>query len=128
MDKDGNKTGGRQKGVLNKSTQDIKALASEYGPAVITELARLATEAVNEQTRVSACKEILDRVYGKASQGIEHSGKIGSPNDSSDMSDIELARRVAFMLAMADNKLSKEKSANQASDAMLGHRQEVINR
>ena len=125
MDKDGNKTGGRQKGVLNKSTQDIKALASEYGPAVITELARLATDAVNEQTRVSACKEILDRVYGKASQAIEHSGEIGSPNEP--MSDIELARRVAFMLAMADNKLNKEKSANQAPDAIQRHRQKTIN-
>ena len=127
MDKDGNKTGGRQKGVLNKSTQDIKALAIEYGPAVITELARLATDAVNEQTRVSACKEILDRVYGKASQAIEHSGEIGSPNDSSDMSDIELARRVAFMLAMADHKLNKDKSANQASDANVRQRQKAIN-
>ena len=43
MDKDGNKTGGRKKGVLNKSTQDIKALASEYGPKAVDELARLAT-------------------------------------------------------------------------------------
>ena len=100
MDKGGNKTGGRKKGVLNKSTQDIKALASEYGPAVITELARLATEAVNEHTRVAACKEILDRVYGKASQVIEHGGN-GVPIELSNVTDLELARRAAFMLTRA---------------------------
>ncbi len=96
------KTGGRKKGVLNKSTQDIKSLASVYGPSVIIELARLATEAVNEQTRVSACKEILDRVYGKASQVIEHGGKHGSPIELSNVTDMELARRAAFVLARAD--------------------------
>ena len=101
MDKDGNKTGGRLKGAFNKSTQDIKALASEYGPAVITELARLATDAVNEQTRVSACKEILDRVYGKPSQVIEHGGKHGSPIELSNITNMELARRAAFMLTRA---------------------------
>jgi hypothetical protein len=105
MDKDGNKTGGRQKGALNKSTQDIKALASEYGPAVITELARLATEAVHEQTRVSACKEILDRIYGKASQVIEHGGS-GVPIELSNITDMELARRAAFVLARADLEMN----------------------
>ncbi len=106
MDKDGNKTGGRQKGALNKSTQDIKALASEYGPAVITELARLATEAVHEQTRVSACKEILDRIYGKASQVIEHGGKHGSPIELSNVTNMDLARRAAFVLARADLEMN----------------------
>ena len=100
------KTGGRKKGVLNKTTQDIKALASVYGPSAITELARLATEAVNEQTRVSACKEILDRVYGKASQIIEHGGKHGTPIELSNVTDMELARRAAFMLAKADLEMN----------------------
>ena len=106
MDKDGNKTGGRKRGALNKSTQDIKALASKYGPAVITELARLATDAVNEQTRVSACKEILDRIYGKASQVIEHGGKHSSPIEISNVTDMEIARRAAFVLARADLKMN----------------------
>ena len=105
MDKEGNKTGGRQKGVLNKSTQDIKALASEHGLKAITELARLATEAVNEHTRVAACKELLDRGYSTASQAIEHSGEIGAPNK---MSDLELARRVAFMLQKAKIALEQD--------------------
>jgi hypothetical protein len=106
MDKDGNKTGGRKKGVLNKSTQDIKELASEYGPAVITELARLAIEAVNEQTRVAACKEILDRIYGKASQVIEHGGKHGSPIELTNVTTREQASRPAFVLARADLQLN----------------------
>jgi hypothetical protein len=34
---------GRQAGVPNKATADVKALAREHGPAAIQELARLAT-------------------------------------------------------------------------------------
>ncbi|MBF9234693.1 hypothetical protein [Microvirga alba] len=64
------KTGGRQKGKPNIVTADIKALARQYVPSVVTELARLAQEAESEQARVSAIKEILDRAYGKATQPI----------------------------------------------------------
>ncbi len=53
----------------------------------------------------SCCKELLDRGYGKASQAIEHSGEIGSPNK---MSDLELARRTAFMLQKAKIALDQD--------------------
>jgi len=92
------KTGGRQLGTLNKSAQDIKALAGDYGPKAIAELARLATEATNEQTRVSACKELLDRGYGKAVQSVAATiERVDVP-----VSDLELARRAAFLLTKAD--------------------------
>lgn len=59
---------GRKKGVPNKATADIKALAQKYAPEAMSELARLATEAENEGARVSAIKELFDRGYGKAKQ------------------------------------------------------------
>ena len=93
------KTGGRKIGVLNKSTQDIKALAGNYGSIAIAELARLATEATNEQTRVSACKELLDRGYGKPVQSVAATiERVDVPKAT----DMELARRAAFLLTKAD--------------------------
>ena len=93
------KTGGRKIGVLNKSTQDIKALAGDYGPKAIAELARLATEATSEQTRVSACGELLDRGYGKAVQSVAATIE---RVDVREVTDLELARRAAFLLTKAD--------------------------
>ena len=104
------KTGGRKPGTLNKVTADIKAMAGEYGERAIQELARLATNANNEQTRVSACKEILDRAYGKAPQSLEHSGRISNKIEE-EVSDLEVARTVAFLLT---NATEKTKAANNS--------------
>ena len=105
----GKKTGGRQPGSLNKVTAEIKELAGEHGPTALKELVRLATKAKTETTRVSACKEILDRAYGKAPQSLEHSGKIINPIEE-EVSDLEVARRVAFLLTMGD-KAIKDRSS-----------------
>lgn len=67
----GFKSGGRQKGSKNKSTADVKALAQLHGPEAIERLVSLMRSSANEQTSVSAAKELLDRGYGKATQYIE---------------------------------------------------------
>jgi ferritin-like protein len=90
----GKKTGGRVAGTPNKSTAAIKELGGQYGPEALAELARLATNADSEQARVSACKELLDRAYGKAPQYIEQKAEIVKE----EISDLELARRVAYLL------------------------------
>ncbi len=67
----GRKTGGgSRKGSPNKSTKDVKALALKYVPSAIQRLAHLAVKAQSEQAQVAACKELLDRAVGKASQPI----------------------------------------------------------
>lgn len=68
--KPGERRGGRQKGSRNVLTADIKAIASVHGKAAIAKLARLMEHAESEQAQVAACKEILDRAYGKPSQTI----------------------------------------------------------
>lgn len=70
--KPGERRGGRQKGTPNKATAEIRELAQKYVPKALEELARLSTEAVSEQARVSAIKEILDRAYGKATQPLSN--------------------------------------------------------
>ena len=106
----GKKTGGRQPGSLNKVTAEIKELAGEHGPTALKELVRLATKAKAEPSRVSACKEILDRAYGKAPQSLEHSGRISNPIEE-DASDLEIARRVASLLT---NGVGKVKASNNS--------------
>jgi hypothetical protein len=65
----GKKAGGRQAGTPNKATAEVRALASEYGEAALEELARLGNEAESEQARIAACKELLDRAFGRSRLG-----------------------------------------------------------
>jgi hypothetical protein len=55
--------GGRRKVLAG-----LRELARQHAPAVIKELARLATKAESEVVRVAAIRELLDRGYGKAGQ------------------------------------------------------------
>jgi hypothetical protein len=43
----------------------LRELARRHAPEAIKELARLATKARSEATRVAAIRELLDRGYGK---------------------------------------------------------------
>ena len=67
---------GRPKGAPNKSTADIKALAQKHGEAAINKLVRLL-DSEDERTVIAACKELLDRGYGKAPQSITGEGGEG---------------------------------------------------
>ncbi|MFY4709953.1 hypothetical protein [Burkholderia glumae] len=90
---------GRPAGVPNKITADIKALAQEHGPAAILELATILKSSENDQARIAAAKELLDRGYGKATQHAEVTGKDGAPlipdKSAKDMTDDELAAYIA---------------------------------
>lgn len=77
----GRKTGGRQKGTLNKSNAELKLHAQQYSTEAIDQLARLAGlvrdkhgnpvgQAESEQTRAYCCNVILDRAHGKPTQPI----------------------------------------------------------
>jgi hypothetical protein len=65
---------GRKKGAISEMALGVKTMASVHGKKAIEELARIAFKAPKDETRVAACKELLDRAYGKATQAIEHSG------------------------------------------------------
>ncbi len=64
------KTGGRQKGSLNKATKDVKEAARELAPKALKRIETLSRDK-NPQVSLAACKEILDRAYGKAVQHLE---------------------------------------------------------
>jgi enoyl-[acyl-carrier-protein] reductase (NADH) len=63
------RTGGRKPGTPNKVTADVRALAQQYGADAISILHCIAKSIdTPAAARVSACKELLDRGYGKAPQ------------------------------------------------------------
>lgn len=73
----GRKTGGRQKGVPNKSTADIKALAQEYTPRAVVVLADIMEHSESDPARVAAIKELLERGHGKVTQPVAGDGDGG---------------------------------------------------
>ena len=91
------KTGGRVAGTPNKITAEMRGLAGQHGPEMLAELVRLALNADSEQTRVSACKEVLDRAIGKSTQRLEHEDMGAS--ESEEVNKIDLARRIAHILS-----------------------------
>ncbi len=95
------KTGGRVAGTPNRSTAAIKEMAAKHGPMALTEIARLATNAKTEPTRFAACRELLDRAYGKPVQSRE---PIDDHRADEEVSDLEIARRVAYLLTNAVDK------------------------
>ncbi len=103
----GTKTGGRQKGTLNKATAEVRTLAQEYGPDALKELNRLSSEAQSEAARVSACNAILERAYGRslASVPIE----IDLPKTET-MEDVSKAVSVVIQTT-AEGKISPAEAA-----------------
>ena len=69
---------GRKKGVPNKATGEVKAVAQKFGIAALDQLAILAgllkrkgrSPAESDTARIAALKEILDRGYGRPAQSI----------------------------------------------------------
>lgn len=63
------KTGGRKKGVGDKSTADLTALCQSYTAEAVGVLRGIMTDAqAGETSRVAAAREIIDRGHGKAVQ------------------------------------------------------------
>ena len=78
----GERRGGRRAGTPNKHTAEIRTVAAQHGPAIITKLAELAgvvpgNVAESHAVQVQAMKELLDRGFGKATQPI--SGDADAP-------------------------------------------------
>lgn len=76
----GFKTGGRQKGSINRATADIKDAAAQYSTQALTVLVEVANDvAAAPAARVAAANAILDRAHGKARQSVEIEGNEEHP-------------------------------------------------
>ena len=64
----GRKTGGRQKGTLNRATAEIREKAQEYTVEALEGLAQIARTSDTDAAKVAAWKAILDRGHGRPAQ------------------------------------------------------------
>lgn len=67
----GRKTGGRQKGVLNKATADVKLAAQVYTAEAVEVLATIMRDSDSDAAKVAAVRELLDRAHGKPRQSVD---------------------------------------------------------
>lgn len=107
MPKGGKQPGaGRPKGALAGHTilaQEmrkalIEAAAEEWGP-IVKSLVRLA-----KQGEVYAIRELFDRIFGKATQGLELTGKDGGP--------IPILANLVNSNVQSDNSDKEDKTAS----------------
>ena len=66
----GRKTGGREKGSLNKATAEIKAAFRKHGNDLVAALLKL-TKSDDERVRLGAIQAALDRGWGKPTQAVD---------------------------------------------------------
>lgn len=64
------KTGGRKPGTPNKVTPDVRLAAREYTIPAIERLAKIMAKADSDAAAVSACRELLDRGWGRPTQAL----------------------------------------------------------
>lgn len=67
---------GRPKGSRNRSTVEIKKLASQYGPAALEKIVQLM-DSEDEKVSLAAAKELLDRAYGRPKQDMSLTHDVG---------------------------------------------------
>lgn len=100
------KGAGRKPGSPNKITVLIKASLAETAKAYTAEAIATLVEIMTNPfhpaaARATCANSLLDRAHGKATQAVEVTGKDGGPIETKDLSDLEVARRVAFLLHRA---------------------------
>ncbi len=74
----GRKTGGRQRGVPNKATRELKAAFQKHEKKLVTALLAL-TKSDDERVRLGAIQACLDRGWGKPAQAVQVGGDPNAP-------------------------------------------------
>ena len=97
----GRKTGGRIAGTPNKATAEIRGPAQHYTAEALEGLAQIARTSDSDAAKVAAWRAILDRGHGRPAQEVVLGGPEGGAIEVKEVSTIELARRIAFLLAQA---------------------------
>ncbi len=97
----GLKTGGRRKGTPNKATAEIRGAAQQYTKEALEVLVHVARNGHSDAARVSAACALLDRGHGRPAQAVSLGGPEGGAIEVKEVSTIELARRIAFVMASA---------------------------
>ncbi len=97
----GRKTGGRIAGTPNRATAEVRGAAQQYTVEALEGLAQIARTSDSDAAKVAAWKAILDRGHGRPAQEVVLGGPEGGAIEVKEVSMIEVARRIAFVLAQA---------------------------
>ena len=65
------KTGGRKPGSQNKVSREIRAAAMLHADEALDVLVGLMTASENDQVKLAAAKELLDRACGRTADAIQ---------------------------------------------------------
>lgn len=109
MGRGGRRAGaGRKPGSRSRLTIKLKATLSDTAKQYTAEAVQVLVDVMGDKkatasARASCALAILDRGHGRPAQQLEHTGKDGGPIETKDaaISDLELARRVHFILTRA---------------------------
>jgi len=103
---------GRPQGAKARATIEQKAtleeLARAHTDTALGVLVQVAQSSESDSARVAAANAILDRGYGKPRQSTEITGKDGGPIETREMTPIETARHLAFLLKKAATQAGKQ--------------------
>lgn len=99
----------------------MREAARKYTTRALTTLAKLLADP-DPKVRAIAARELLDRAHGKPMAPTEITGRDGEPlhPPAGDMTDIEIARLIAFTLTQGDRQASKLAEAAAAQRAASG--------
>jgi hypothetical protein len=97
---------GRKPGSANRVTVlisgSLAATAKAYTASAIGTLVAIMGDArLPAAARVISATALLDRGWGRPVQSHEHAGRDGGPIETREYTDLEAARRVAFLLTLA---------------------------
>ena len=84
-----------------KVAPEVRELAKEHGPRAFARVIELM-DSKDESLALAACKEVLNRAYGKSPQPLADSEKPLPVEATHKWGDRDLARRLALILSSAD--------------------------
>lgn len=104
----GERRGGRQQGAANQRTREIADRATREGITPLEYmLAVLRDPKASKERRDWAAEKAAPYMHPRL-QAIQHSGPDGGPIETKDVSDLEVGRRLAYLLEKAVREVPKQ--------------------
>jgi hypothetical protein len=102
------KTGGRQKGTKNKTSNEMRELTARYGPDALSCIVKIMEEDDDSQRRLRAAEILLERGFGRAKEHLDV-----SVVDT----DTELERQIVSV--MESTQVEKKPEENDVSASSI---------
>ena len=105
---------GRKPGKVSALKREMSEMSREHAAEALQSLVDISVNGESESARVAASTAILDRAYGRPTQALQHTGADEKPLEP--FSDLEVARRIAFILASAMENVEANKESDSGGE------------